>query len=40
MKDLCEKVHGIWYSIEVDTVRKLMMSMRQRALDVYQAKGG
>lgn len=39
-KDLWEKLQEIWYSIEIDTVRKLIMSMPERAADVYQAKGG
>ena len=38
-KDLWEKIQEIWYSIEVDVVRKLIMSMPQRATDVYVAKG-
>ena len=39
-KDLWETLQEIWYSIEVDTVRKLIMSMPKRVADVYQAKGG
>jgi hypothetical protein len=39
-KDLWEKLQEIWYSIEVHIVRKLIISMLQRATDVYQAKGG
>ena len=39
-KDLWGKLQEIWYSIEVDIVKKLIMSMPERAVDVYQAKGG
>ena len=39
-KVLEEKLQEIWYSIEVHTVRKLIMSMPQRIIDVYQVKGG
>ena len=38
-KDLWEKLQEIWYGIEVDIVKKLSMSMPERASDVYQAKG-
>ena len=38
--DLWEKIQEIWYNIEPDVVRKLIRSMPQRALDVYQARGG
>ena len=31
--------HEIWYSIEVDIVRKLIMSVPKRVANVYQAKG-
>jgi hypothetical protein len=39
-KDLWERLQEIWYSIEVHTVRKLIMSVPQKAVDVYQAKSG
>jgi hypothetical protein len=39
-KDLWEKLQEIWYSIEIHTMRKLIMSMPQRVVDVYQGKGG
>jgi transposase len=39
-KDLWEKLQEIWYSIEVHIVRKLIMSMLQKAADVYQVKNG
>jgi hypothetical protein len=39
-KDLWEKLQEIWYSIEVHTLKKLIMSMPQRTVDVYWAKGG
>ena len=39
-KDLWEKLQEIWYSIEVDTVKMLIMSMHEIVADVYQAKGG
>jgi hypothetical protein len=39
-KDLWKKLQEIWYSIEVHILRKLIMPMPQRAIDVYQAKGG
>jgi len=39
-KDMWEKLQEIWYSIEVHTMRKLIMSILERVVDVYQAKGG
>jgi hypothetical protein len=39
-KDLWEKLQEIWYDVEVDIVRKLIMSMPERAADIYKAKGG
>ena len=39
-KDLWEKLQEIWYSIEVDTMKMLIMSMHERLANVYQAKGG
>ena len=39
-KDLWEKLQEIWYNIEVDIVRMLIISMPKRIVDVYQAKGG
>ena len=34
-KDLWKKLQKIWYGIEVDIVRKLIMSMLERTSDIY-----
>ena len=39
-KDLWEKLQEIWYSIGVDTMKKLIVFMPKRVANVYQAKGG
>jgi len=38
--NLWEKIQEIWYSIDVDVVKKLICSMPERVADVYKAKGG
>jgi hypothetical protein len=39
-RDLWEKLQEIWYSIEVFSVKKFIMSIPQKVANVYQAKGG
>jgi hypothetical protein len=39
-KDLWKKLQEIWNSIEVHIVRKLIIFMPQRVVNVYQARSG
>ena len=38
--DLWEKIQVVWQSIEVEFVRKLILTMPERAVDLLAAKGG